>query len=88
MIGNSQVLLPGSFLKNSKLALNDSGGIHGNHQLLIGGDDQDTDLGVGGGHVDLLAADLVLLLVQLDAHEGQLLGDVHTVLRAVLPRRR
>ena len=44
MKGNSQVLLPGSFLKNSKLALNDSGGIHGDHQLLIGGDDQDTDL--------------------------------------------
>ena len=65
-------------------ALDDSGSIHGDHQFLIGGDDQDPDLGVGGGDVDLLAADLVLLLVQLHAHEGQLLGDVHAVLRAVL----
>lgn len=43
------------------LALHDGGGVHGDHQFLIGGDDQDAHLGVVGGHIHFLAAGVVLL---------------------------
>ena len=38
------------------LALDESGGIHGDHQFLVGGDDEDLDLGIGSGDLQLLAA--------------------------------
>ena len=47
--------------------------ILGDHQLLVGGDDPDGDLGVFGGDDPLVAAELVLLGVELDAQEFQAL---------------
>ena len=51
------------------------GGVDGDHQLLIGGDEQHLHLGVGGGDHSLLAPDVVGGLVQLQAHEVQALAD-------------
>ena len=61
-----------------------SGGVLGDHQFLVGGDDPDLDLGIVGGDEGLLAADLVALRVQLDAEEFQTLADGGAVGGAVL----
>ena len=60
------------------------GGILGDHELLVGGDDPDLDLGIVSGDQSLLAADLVALGVELDAHELQALADAGAVGGAVL----
>ena len=59
-------------------------GIHGDHQLFVGGDEQDLDLGIRGGDHALLAADVVGVLVHLHAHVLQAGRDLHTLERVVL----
>ena len=59
-------------------------GIHGDHELLVRGDEEDGDLGVGRGDDAFFAADLVGVLVHLDAHELEAGGDGHALGSAVL----
>lgn len=53
------------------LLANDLGSVHGDHELLIGGDEQHLHLGVGGGDDGFLAADVVGLGIHLYSHELQ-----------------
>ena len=68
---------PGGVTANLLLP-DDLGGIHGDHQLLVGGDQEDLDLGIGGGEDGFLAADVVGLLVQLQAQELEALTSART----------
>ena len=67
-------------------SLDQLGGVLSDHQLLVGGNDPDLDLGVGGGDEHLLAALAVQLGVDLDTHEG--IMDAHGLhlLNQMLPR--
>ena len=49
--------------------------IGGDHQLLVGGNDDDFDLGVVGRDDGLLTTDVVLRLIELDAKELHVLTD-------------
>ena len=58
-----------------KMSANDLFGIAGDDQLLIGGDDHQLDLGVGGGDEGFLAAALVGFGVELAAEITEVLGN-------------
>ena len=45
-------------------------GIGGDDQFLVGGDEQGVHSGVGSGDIGLLAANLVLFRIDLDAHKA------------------
>ena len=48
----------------------DLGGVGGDDQFLVGGDEQGVHSGVGSGDIGLLAANLVLFRIDLDAHKA------------------
>ena len=65
-------------LKNLLGGVDQRGGVLRDHQLFVGGDDPDGDLGVIGGNDGFLAPGVVLLGVNLDAQEFQALTDTGT----------
>ena len=67
-----------------ELALDQLSGVLSDHQLFVGGDDPNLNSGVVGGDLDLVAALLVLLGVDLDAQVAQVLADVSTDAAVVL----
>ena len=58
-------------------SLGQSLGVAGDHELLVGGDDQHLDLGVGLGDLQDVAvrSSHVLLLVEVDTEEGEVAGN-------------
>ena len=67
-----------------KLALDQLSGILSDHQLFVGGDDPNLNLGVVGGDLDLSAALLVHFGIDLDAQVAQVCADICTDAAVVL----
>lgn len=53
------------------------GGIHSDHQFLIGGDQQNLYLGVGSGNNRLLTPNIVGVFIHLYTHELQIRSNIH-----------